>query len=37
MTQILTIALVGCTFSLAGIVALYDGVRLARLARRGEI
>jgi hypothetical protein len=37
MTQILTIILVGCGFSLAGIFAFADGVRLARLARRGEI
>jgi hypothetical protein len=37
MTQILTIILVGCSLSLAGVFAFVDGNRLARLARRGEI
>lgn len=37
MTQILTIAIVGFSLSLAGAFALVDGTRLARLARRGEI
>jgi hypothetical protein len=37
MTQILTIILVVSSLSLAGIFALVDGNRLARLALRGEI
>lgn len=37
MSSILTIITVGSGLTLAGIFAFADGIRLARLARRGEI